>query len=497
MVLRGRGVGSSRLEGQHRPPRVRTLKACSFRLFIVDFRVMDVEGLLARHEGKTLEFKRDASSSGPILRTLSAFSNTAGGVLILGVRDRTRDIVGIDDPLAVEEQVMNIAADGIRPQVLPEVEIVSFRKRTLVVVTVFPGPVRPYYVASLGREQGTFVRVGSSNRRASSEILAELARTAKNIGFDEEPMSDATRHDLDLEIVRARFADRRARFADRRKLGPEDLGSLNLLVRHGRKEVPTVGGIILFGRDRLRRFPDARIRLARFSGTDRTSIVDRLDADTDPIAAIEEALAFLRRSTTMGMTVEGARRRDVPQFPPVALREAIINAVVHADYSQAGGPIRVAVFDDRVEFENPGLLPFGMTIEEMQQGVSKLRNRVIGRVFHELGLIEQWGSGIRRMTRACDEMGLPAPVFEEFGTCFRVTLSCVRRSTRSERTGMSGRVLDLLADGESRSTAAIAAALGVTSRTVRTHLKRLVDDGRVVEIGQGATDPRRVYRQAH
>lgn len=450
---------------------------------------MDVEELLARHEGKTLEFKRDASSSGPILRTLSGFSNTAGGVLILGVRDRTREVVGIDDPLAVEEQVMNIAADGIRPQVLPEVEIVSFRKTTLVVVTVFPGPVRPYFVASLGREKGTFVRVGSSNRRASSEILAELVRTAKNIGFDEEPLSDATRNDLDLEIARSRFADRR-------KLQPEDLTSLNLLVRHGGKEVPTVGGMILFGRERLRRFPDARIRLARFSGTDRASITDRLDADSDPIAAIEEALAFLRRSTTMGMKVEGARRRDVPQFPPVALREAIINAVVHADYSQAGSPIRVAVFDDRIEIENPGLLPFGMTIEEMQLGVSKLRNRVIGRVFHELGLIEQWGSGVRRMTQACEDMGLPAPVFEEFGTCFRVTLSGVQRSRRSERTGMAGRILDLLADGESRSTGAVADALGVTSRTVRTHLKRLVDDGRVVEIGQGTTDPRRVYRRA-
>lgn len=100
------------------------------------------------------------------------------------------------------------------------------------------------------------------------------------------------------------------------------------------------------------------------------------------------------------------------------------------------------------------------------------------------------------MTQACEDMGLPVPVFEEFGTCFRVTLSGVQRSTRSERTGMAGRALDLLADGESRSTAAIATALGVTSRTVRPHLKRLVDDGRVVEIGQGTTDPRRVYRRA-
>jgi len=93
------------------------------------------------------------------------------------------------------------------------------------------------------------------------------------------------------------------------------------------------------------------------------------------------------------MALEGARRRDLPLLAPAALREAVVNAVVHADYSQSGSPIRVAVFDDRIEIENPGLLPFGLTIEEIQRGASKLRNRVIGRVFHELGLIEQWGSG--------------------------------------------------------------------------------------------------------
>jgi ATP-dependent DNA helicase RecG len=86
-----------------------------------------------------------------------------------------------------------------------------------------------------------------------------------------------------------------------------------------------------------------------------------------------------------------------------------MNAIVHADYAQQGAPIRIALFDDRIEIENPGLLPFGLTIEDIMQGVSKLRNRVIGRVFHELHLIERWGSGIQRMTSACQEAGLRAP----------------------------------------------------------------------------------------
>jgi predicted HTH transcriptional regulator len=405
--------------------------------------------------------------------------------LLLGVEDRTRAVVGIDDPLAVEGRIMNLAADGIRPQILPEVEILTHRRTALVAVTVFPGALRPYYVQSLGRDGGSFVRVGSSNRRASAEILAELDRTARNVGFDEQPMPDLKPNDLDLDLVRSRFSGVG-------ELGPRDLAALNLLVRVGGKEVPTVGGILLFGRDRLRHFPDARIRLARFAGSDRTEITDRAEAGTDPVRAIEDVLAFLRRSTSMGMEIEGARRRDLPQFPPAALREAVVNAVVHADYSQTGSPIRVAVFDDRIEIENPGLLPFGLTIEEMQRGVSKLRNRVIGRVFHELGLVEQWGSGIRRMTQACEDMGMPAPEFEEIGTSFRVTLRHAPMGRLRVPTGTAGSILDALADGVSRSTATIAEALGVSSRTVRTHLKRLVDDGKVVEIGKSSTDPRRV-----
>lgn len=203
----------------------------------------------------------------------------------------------------------------------------------------------------------------------------------------------------------------------------------------------------------------------------------------------------MRRSTPTGMTMEGARRRDLPQFPPAAVREALVNAIVHADYSQTGNPIRVPVFDDRVQTENPGQLPFGLTIDEIRQGVSKLRNRVIGRVFHDLGLIEQWGSGVRRMIRVCEEAGLPAPEFEEIGTGFRVTLHGGRKTPERDVEGTAGRILALLADGQSRSTSSIATALEVTSRTVRTHLKRLVENGLLVEMGHGPTDPKRVYRR--
>ena len=170
----------------------------------------------------------------------------------------------------------------------------------------------------------------------------------------------------------------------------------------------------------------------------------------------------------------------------------MINAVAHADYAQRGAPIRISIFDNRLEIENPGLLPFGLTVEDLEQGVSKLRNRVIGRVFHALGLIEQWGSGIQRMTAACREAGLAAPKLEEIATRFRVTISpaMVNHPTLDDTDQA---IVDGLSDGAGKVTSEIAAGIGLTSRATRTRLARLVGNGLVREVGSGPQDPKRRY----
>jgi len=166
--------------------------------------------------------------------------------------------------------------------------------------------------------------------------------------------------------------------------------------------------------------------------------------------------------------------------------------VAHTDYAQRGAPLRLSIFDDRLEIENPGLLPFGLTIEDLPRGVSKLRNRVIGRVFHALGLVEKWGSGIQRMANACREAGLAAPVFEELATRLRVTIASGRvDSPLFDKTDQA--ILARLADGKGRLTSEIAAAIGLTSRATRTRLARMVGRGLVRDIGTGPQDPKRRY----
>jgi ATP-dependent DNA helicase RecG len=246
--------------------------------------------------------------------------------------------------------------------------------------------------------------------------------------------------------------------------------------------------MLLFGKHRELLFPDAWIQAGRFQGTDKTHIADSVEIRSHPVQAVEEAIGFIQKHSLRGIEIGAVHRKERWNLPPSAVREAIINAVVHADYAQRGSPIRVSIFDDRLEVENPGLLPFGLTVEDLRHGISKLRNRVIGRVFHDLGLIEQWGSGIQRMTAACREAGLAPPALEEMGTHFRVTLLTARTGApRVDDTDQT--ILDALAGDNGLSTQEIAAAIDLTARATRTRLLKLVKHGLVREVGTSPQDP--------
>lgn len=456
--------------------------------FRVNFAVMELNDLLRHAEGKTLEFKRSLDSPQGVLRTLTAFSNTAGGTLLVGVEDETRAVCGVIDPLALEERLASLIADSIAPRLVPDIEILPWRNTQILAVIVFPSPNRPHHLTREGAENGTYVRVGSTNRRADAALIAEMRRYAQGVGFDEQALPE-----LDSEAIDFRVASES--FAAVRKLRRGDLATLRLVTSHQGRVVPTVGGMLLFGRDRLEHFPDAWLQIGRFAGTDKTRILDHAELIQHPVAAIEAAIAFIMKHMQRGADIGAMRRKDRWTLPPIAIREALINAVAHADYAQRGAPIRVALYDDRLEIENPGLLPFGLVVEDLRQGISRLRNRVIGRVFHVLGLIEQWGSGIQRMTVACVEAGLAAPELEEIGLRFRVTLR-IAPVGKPKIDPLDRAIIDLLADNAGHSTAEIARHIGRTPRATRTRLVALIERGLVREIGTGPRDPQRRYYRA-
>ena len=366
-------------------------------------------------EGKTLEFKRDLSSPRPILKTLVAFSNTAGGRLLIGVDDDRR-VVGVSQPLDEEERVCSLIADSILPRLVPNEELMTLEDKTVLVVEVFLSGLRPHYLKAEGPENGVYVRLGSTNRQADRELIGDLRRSAEGVAFDELPMPDLSQDDLDVAAIRDQFRDRH-------HLDEEELFSLKLLTREQGRSVPTKGAVLLFGKDRIRHFPDAWIQCGRFVGRDKADIFDHMEIHDNLPQAVENIILFLKKHALRGADFSEIRRKDVWNIPLGILREVVINALVHADYSQRGAPTCIAFYDDRIEVENPGILLPGMTIDDMKQGISRIRNHVIARVFRELNLIEQWGSGVRRIIKEAEALGLPELQIKEIGMRMRITVT--------------------------------------------------------------------------
>jgi ATP-dependent DNA helicase RecG len=245
----------------------------------------------------------------------------------------------------------------------------------------------PFYLKQKGRDKGVMVRLGSSTRQATPEIIKELEIRHQSSSFDAMPCLQATE---------------------------ANLKTLKILVNYGKQLVPSNAGIILFGTEEIRQqvFPMAIVSCARFDGTDKAHFIDQQDIDSI-LGAVDEVPKFIRRNTRMGAVIETIKRQDIPEYSPVAIREGLLNALMHADYSYNNLKHFVSIFDDRLEIRSPGTLPPGMTIESLKEGISIPRNMVIAGIFKKLGWIEQFGTGYRRIKEACERDNYPIPEWRE------------------------------------------------------------------------------------
>jgi len=353
---------------------------------------------------------------------ISALYNTHGGTIVFGV-DNQRRPVGVDRPQGVEAGIVNILRDRLDLDVLPAIEIVPFLGREFVVITCPRGLYPPYFVRG---EPRPHVRVGSTNRPATHAEIRRLYLLSGETSYETLPCRSAALTDLSPTLI-ARYGERRSRHtAGALDLSNEELlRNLGCTVEEEGRLVPTNAGVLLFCEDPYRFLRQNEITCVQFKGTDMLRTIDRRDLRGPLPDLVVEAEQFLYRHIRIGHEVIGFEGIDYWEYPREALREALINAVIHRDYSITGGRIRIFMFDDRIEFYSPGDLLPGVTVEKMQrlESQSKLRNPVIVELFRDLGgFIEKMGTGIQRMARAMAEHGLAIPRFEELGGEFRVTL---------------------------------------------------------------------------
>lgn len=363
--------------------------------------------------------------------------------------------------------------------------MIPSRNTHLISIEIYPSALRPHFIRSKGKEKSTYIRIGSTTRLADQALLSVIERSTISKSFDEEICHETNCEEID-------FTAASQLFEPHRKLQQSDLVSLGIIAKKGKELVPTVAGILLFGKNRLQFFPDAWVQVGVFDGIDKEKILDSKKITSFFPRAVEEVLTFLKKNMRVGLKIDDTRHQELWEIPKVALREAVINAIVHSDYSLRGAPIRVAIFDDRIEIENSALLPWGLTFEDLKSGVSKLRNPVIARVFNEIGLIEQWGSGIKRMTNACLEAGLEEPSFEEIGPRIRVTF-CKGKAGQPIFDDLDQLILRLLNVCGPLSTHQITSCVDISRRSVINRLAGLVNKGHIIEIAQSPNDPKKQY----
>ena len=255
--------------------------------------------------------------------------------------------------------------------------------------------------------------------------------------------------------------------------------------------VPTVGGVLLFGVDRLAHFPDAWVQAGRFTGpTDQPSATMRTSRCRWSTRLKQRSRSWRSMRCAAPTSAQCAgRTAGTCRRQRSAKRSSTRSPTRTTRNGARRSESRSSTIGSRWK---PGLLPFGITLDDLPLGISKLRNWTLGRVFHELGLVEQWGSGIQRMIAACRDSGLSAPVWEEIGVRLRVTI-------RTDGTGAANldptdrSILDLLEQGDGRTTSEVATAIGLSPRATRTRLAKLVSRGLVREVGTGPRDPKRRY----
>lgn len=361
-------------------------------------------------ESGTVEFKRTFDREA--IETLAAFANSQGGSLLVGVSD-SGGILGVDIGKETVQNWINQVKVATANTLVPDAEAAVLEGKTVVLMSVPEYPIKP--VACRGRY---FKRANNANHQMTiSEVVNEHLKSI-NTSWDCTIDDGHSEADISLEKVQA-FIERINRTRDSVVIeDPLTVLRKFELLRDGRI---TRAAFLLFSATETGL---TTIEMGRFQTP--TLIKDGARLKSDLFSEVEGVMAFLKKHMNKAYIITGEPQREERwEYPLEALREVVINAVVHRDYTSTSDSI-VKVFEDRIEIFNPGRLPNGLTVEKLLAGdyVSIIRNRKIADMFKEAGLIEKYGTGIRRILQGVAEYGLPSPHFEEIAGGFRVTVYC-------------------------------------------------------------------------
>ena len=312
-----------------------------------------VKDKLFSGESKNIEYKVTIpDKSEKYMKTVVAFANTQGGKLVIGIDDKTHQVVGVDKEslFPIMDSLANAISDSCEPQIIPDIEPQTIDEKTVIVVDVEAGKNRPYYIKAKGKEKGTYIRVAGTSRLAYPEKIRELEMEGARISWDEltcvgYDVTEAATQNLckDIEAFRKKAG------LSEQAVRKEQLFNWKIL-KNKDGNVLASNAYVLLTSDY---FPFSKTQCAVFKGTDRTVFLDKREYTGPIYKQIESAVEFVLRNIRLGATIDGLVRRENYELPVEAIREMIINAHCHRNLSDESC-IQVAIYDDRLEVTSPG-----------------------------------------------------------------------------------------------------------------------------------------------
>ena len=430
-------------------------------------------------EGKNIEFKRQYTDD--IKYAVLAFANTEGGTLYIGIND-DGSVEGVENPDAVMLQVMNMIRDTIRPDITVAVDCSTelMENKQVVVLIIQRGVARPYYLANKGiRPAGVYVRQGASSVPASETDILQMIKESSGDVYEE---ARSLNQNLTFKEAEAYFAKKHLQFGDVQKR------TLQLISADG-----TYSNLGMLLSDQC----VSIIKLAVFEGSKKTVFHDRKELSGSLFKQLEDAYAYINQFNYTRSEFPGLERVDTRDYPPEAVREALLNAVIHREYG-IGGPTLISIFDDRIEFVTIGGLVKGLSLADIKLGVSMLRNKNLANVFYRLHLIEAYGTGLLKIDECYADCAVK-PQLLATDNAFKLVLPNINfaakrvkdysladeSKTASKKEERYQIVLELARKNSLVTRSMIEKALHVSTSTAVLVLKKMLQLGLLKKYGEG------------
>ncbi|MDO4287618.1 MAG: putative DNA binding domain-containing protein [Eubacterium sp.] len=428
-------------------------------------------------ENKITEFKREYIDD--IKYTVVAFANTEGGKIYVGMSN-DGSVYGIENTDATMLRITNMIRDAIRPDVtmFTECAVEAIEGKSVVVLTVQRGTARPYYLAGKGiRPEGVYVRQNTSSVPASETAILNMIKETSGDSYEN---ARSINQQLTFEKAKNYFANHNLPFGDQQKR------TLNIIGLDG-----TYTNLGMLLSDQC----SHTIKLAVFDGSKKSVFRDRRELSGSLLTQLEDAYSYIDQFNHTRAEFEGLDRIDKRDYPSEALREALLNAITHRDYSFSGSTL-ISIFDDRIEFVTIGGLVRGLTFDDIMLGISALRNQNLANVFYRLKLIEAYGTGILKINESYAECAVK-PQFEATDNAFKITLpninyigehKDVTSTTPLKVIDKSKRqeiLLHLAKKQGSIIRKDVEAALKVSQATAILVLRDMVENGLLIKEGSG------------